>query len=210
MTHRPQHLDPLDRIVQDHAPVVMVPNRTKLFDMHEYGHRFLAAQDGLWLDVNAPVGQFRLRIAPSEMSLPFGTVTELAALSFGRISDQRGLIQLFIHHAIAALPNEAAAWLVWDAFDKTMRVQILEPTEATPGSITFARPALDEHECIAIDIHSHGRMSAFFSPTDDRDDQGETKVSMVVGNVDGELTVAARLCVLGQFADIPITAEVLK
>ncbi len=210
MTHHPQHLDPLDRIVQDHAPVVMVPNRTTLFEMRGYGHRFLAAQDGLWLDVNAPVGQFRLHIAPSEMSLPYGAVAASTVLSFGRITEHLPLIREFINHAERSLPNEAAAWLVWDAFDKTMRLQILEPTAASPGSITFARPTLDEHECIAIDIHSHGRMSAFFSSTDDRDDQGETKVSMVIGNVDGELTVAARLCVLGQFVDIPITAEVLK
>jgi PRTRC genetic system protein A len=56
------------------------------------------------------------------------------------------------------------------------------------------------HEHLAVDIHSHGCMGAFFSATDDDDDRGELKLSIVIGNLDAdEASMRMRLCALGQF-----------
>jgi PRTRC genetic system protein A len=58
-----------------------------------------------------------------------------------------------------------------------------------------------------LDIHSHGTMSAFFSSTDNRDEQG-LRIYMVMGRFDTLLPdVAIRVGVYGYFAPVR-TAEV--
>jgi PRTRC genetic system protein A len=55
-----------------------------------------------------------------------------------------------------------------------------------------------------MDIHSHGSMKAFFSFTDDRDEQG-LRLYMVVGRLDTLLPeVELRLGVYGYFATLNI------
>ena len=48
------------------------------------------------------------------------------------------------------------------------------------------RPALPEGTCLAIDVHSHGAMKPFFSSTDDLDDSGGVKLSVVLGSYSRE------------------------
>jgi PRTRC genetic system protein A len=65
-------------------------------------------------------------------------------------------------------------------------------------------PILAEGEHMVLDIHSHGRFPAGFSPVDDKDDRGENKVAFVVGNLDKEtVTMDSRLCLEGLFLSLP-------
>jgi PRTRC genetic system protein A len=50
-----------------------------------------------------------------------------------------------------------------------------------------------------LDIHSHGGMGAFFSGTDDKDEQG-LKLSMVFGKLDAEPEYDLRIGVYGYYA----------
>jgi PRTRC genetic system protein A len=74
------------------------------------------------------------------------------------------------------------------------------PQDATAASVSYERP-----QNVVMDLHSHGAMSAFFSTTDDRDDQG-FKVSIVVGHLDKGPwypdRFASRVCVYGYYAPV--------
>ena len=68
----------------------------------------------------------------------------------------------------------------------------------TAASVSYERP-----RNVVVDIHSHGAISAFFSTTDDQDDQG-LKISIVVGHLDKSPWypdgLASRVCVYGYYA----------
>ena len=57
---------------------------------------------------------------------------------------------------------------------------------------------------MVIDVHSHGAIPPFFSATDDEDDKGGVKISLVLGSYqagkDGQtFKMAYRYCVEGFF-----------
>lgn len=191
-------MDPKDQIIQDHAPLLVVPRFGLLPRLTHSGHRYLATQDGLMLEVVRPWLRARALIAPAEIPLPYGTLPEERHYAF----TARQLLDLrdvFAHEARRALPNEAAAWVVFNAERRSLDYVPLVPDEASPGGITFTRPRLQDHEHVAIDFHSHGSGPAFFSAQDDADDAGEIKFAVVVGTLDGEPTFASRLCLMGVF-----------
>lgn len=204
----PNRLDMRDAIVQEHCPAVMVPSHSVCPFLARKGHQYLVAQDGVYLEVARPAMVLMHRIAPSKVAMPYGTLNESISLSYGRLSEHLPLLRQFLADARAALPNEFAAWLIWDDFDRRLRYAPCKTIEATPGSVHFERPKLDEHESCAVDLHSHGTLAAFFSPTDDIDDAGEVKIAGVVGNIDTDQpTSAFRICALGLFIDVPFPAE---
>ena len=53
-----------------------------------------------------------------------------------------------------------------------------------------------------LEIHSHGKMPAFFSPQDDKDEQG-LGLFGVVGKLEGVAEVIFRVGVYGYFMDVP-------
>jgi hypothetical protein len=216
-------LDERDLFQQSLTPVVVVPKYSEIAPLSTPGHRYLVAEDGLWLEVRRAWLWARMPLAQTwGTSLPFGRLAEpqtLPEVTDGMEVDARDFMPtlqaqytfeaedlerlqtLFVHDARASLPDEFAAWGVWD--DKAGRLvyRPLVATEASPGGITFSRPRLEDHEHLAVDLHSHGALAAFFSSTDDDDDRGEVKLSVVVGTLDQEPTFATRLCALGLFVD---------
>jgi PRTRC genetic system protein A len=196
--------DLADDAVSGLHPMVPMPQSGKIQPRPTYGRRYILAKNGLFLEVKAPAGYFRLHLGDLEHNMPFGECDQQISFNFIVADDAcRALIKDFMEHALNALPNEAAAWIIWNLDTKQMHLQMLEPTTASPSHITFVRPKLAHNECLAIDIHSHGTLPAFFSLTDEADDIGEVKLCMVIGNLDKEPTMAARLCVL----DLKIDAD---
>ena len=62
--------------------------------------------------------------------------------------------------------------------------------------------SLEQHpEPAAIEIHSHGSMGAFFSATDDREENG-CRISTVIGRSKGQLEITSRVCAHGLFLDV--------
>lgn len=200
------NLDPRDRILQDHAPAVMVPRFGQLPAADRIGHRYLVAQDGLWLEVTrpwllarVPLPQYGEDAAGLPHPLPFGKVESTISynLDVGQYEHVRAR---FLADALRAMPNEFAAWGIYDARTRELTYQPLVAIEASAGGITFHRPDLAEGQHLAIDLHSHGKMGPFFSATDDADDCGEVKIAIVVGNLDQpEPAWTSRLCLLGIF-----------
>lgn len=193
-------LDPRDAILQAHTPALMVPRHGPLPIMDKPGHRFLVASSGLWLDVLRPWLTARVQVAFSEIALPFGEIGQSIQYAFAA-RELAAVQRCFLEDARAAMPDECAAWAVYDERSGKLEYRPLIADAASPGGVQFHRPRLADHEHLAIDLHSHGALDAFFSATDDADDMGEVKIAVVAGTIDGEPSFANRLCLLGTFIE---------
>ncbi len=197
-------MDLRDQIIFDRVPLLAAPRFAPKHDIPLISghHRYLCAEDGLWLEIHRPWLYMRYQVAVSEITLPYGPVTAHADYAFA-LEELHAAIRMFIADAREALPNEAAAWVIWNDAEQKLEYRLLTPDQASPGSITYRRPVLNDYESLAIDLHSHGDLPAGWSATDDADDAGETKIAAVVGEVnDTHPSVRVRLCLLGLFLDM--------
>ncbi len=196
--------DPRDLIIQEHAPLVGVPVYGELAPLEHSGHRYIAARERLLIEVRRPWLHLRWPLTQGAIApaLPYGQVEQRIELAF-RLP--RPLLQRFLADATKYAPFEWAAWLVWNARDQCLEYRELDMIEFGSGCVRYHRPALDEHESLAVDLHSHGELDAFFSATDDNDDAGEVKLAGVVGGLrpGGTTNWKLRLCALGLHIDLP-------
>jgi PRTRC genetic system protein A len=83
-----------------------------------------------------------------------------------------------------------------------LRYESVRVESCGSGHIRYRRPAVTGARTLAIDLHSHGRHPAFWSPTDDRDDCDDAKLAVVFGDLDApQPSVKARLLALGAKID---------
>jgi PRTRC genetic system protein A len=147
----------------------------------------------------------RWPFAPAAAPLPYGTLERNVWMVFGKLSDHIKLIRQFIADARAAMPNECAGVLVWSETDEMLSYHRCESITADPGSVKYQLPPLKPGEYVAVDLHSHGSLRAFFSGTDDADDAGSVKIAGVIGKLDAETPSAEfRLCVHGLMISAPV------
>jgi PRTRC genetic system protein A len=99
------------------------------------------------------------------------------------------------------LPNEAMYQLLYDDGWRC----VMPPTQASAAALAYE----DRPEAV-IDLHSHGTLRAFFSETDDRDEQG-FRLYIVVGRVGHSIVdladppqIAARVGIFGHFESVSI------
>lgn len=192
------------------APVAAVPRYAPFHPLQESGHRFLLAADGLYLEVRRPWLHYIHQLAKhTAVAIPFGEITKKCELDFGSIGSALPQMKEFAAKAKADAPLEAAASLLWNHAEKSWRIEYPKIIgEATPGSIQYEQVVLGEDESLAIDLHSHGHLGAFFSETDNADDRGSVKIAGVLGDLDkAQPTVAFRMCVLGLYIEIPVPAS---
>jgi PRTRC genetic system protein A len=201
----------LDMAMLRAAPVAVVPPHSPFFPLAENGHRFLLAADGLYLEVRRPWLHLVHRLAlQTAVAMPYGRIEPRTELAFGRLSNALPLIRNFAASARRELPNEWADMLVWNATDQALSDLNVGIETNSPGAVQYRCRELQDHESIAIDLHSHGTLSAFFSDTDNRDDAGAVKIAGVIGNLDTNTpTVAFRLCVLGLYLPIAVPAAAI-
>ena len=110
-----------------------------------------------------------------------------------------------MHHILQAskenLPNEI---LFWFNFNHDLQVWNLD------APLQFCRPAsvfpMDQADPLGIkaliDLHSHAVMDPFFSPTDNKDEQG-FRIFAVIGKVNEEPLILVRVGVYGNYWNIP-------
>lgn len=202
--------DPTAAEVLDAVPCLPVPpsGRSPAIDTlraMRAGHGLTVGNDGVMLILRRPWLEIDVPVAPAfETYLPYGSIgAPRATLRCGLIpADVR--VEILVHLR-AAMPNEAAAFVIWNEATGDFAIRYPAIDEATPSRLVYRTPALEAGWHLVCDIHSHGRAAAFFSATDDADDAHTTKMAIVFGNldaVDGP-TTAARLCAGGMF--LPIT-----
>jgi len=195
-------LDPRDAALQQTCPCASMPMFGALPELGA-GQRMLLGRNGVflqmrtpWLDCTTRVGQLAERLP-----LPYGDVEERIAFSFGAIPIR--LLQGFIEAARAALPDEVAGALIYDEHEQTLSLRIHEGLDVSRSHVRYRIADLSEGEALAVDLHSHGRLGAFWSADDDRDDNG-VRVCGVFGNVDRAAPTAEfRLVLNGHYVPLP-------
>ena len=90
-------------------------------------------------------------------------------------------------------------------------VQVKKPAQqTTPTSVTTSvaasvTTAVADAATLMCDLHSHGNMRAFFSQTDNADEQG-ARLYAVIGRLDSEQEMRLRVGVYGYWQPLPLTA----
>jgi PRTRC genetic system protein A len=169
------------------------------------GYGLAVGHDGVMLILRRPWLELDVPVTPPVTAyLPYGSIgAPRADLRCGLIP--AGVLDVVLAHLRAALPNEAAAFIVWDEQTKIFDLMFPVIDAATPSRLVYRTPPLPLGWHLVCDIHSHGSGPAFFSATDDADDADTTKIALVFGQLDSPdgPTMASRLCAAGMFLPMP-------
>jgi PRTRC genetic system protein A len=202
--------DPTAAAVLAHMPCYAVPpsGRSPAIDAlraAQVGQGLAVGSDGVMLIVRRPWLALDVRLTPDLAAyLPYGSVGRPRAdLRCGLVP--REFFNAIVAFFRASLPNEAAAFIVWDEAGRAFGVTYPEIDEATPSRLVYRTPVLPPGSHVICDVHSHGAGPAFFSATDNADDAHATKISLVIGRLDRPEppSIASRLCAGGMFLPLP-------
>ena len=112
---------------------------------------------------------------------------------------------ILMHHILQAskenLPNEILFWFNLRPRPKVWN-WMLPYRYCRPASVFPVDKSDPLGTKALIDLHSHALMEPFFSPTDDKDEQG-FRVFAVIGKVNERPEVRVRVGVYGNYWDIP-------
>ena len=196
--------------VLDAAPCYPVPpqGRSPAIDRlraARAGRGLIVGADGVMLILRRPWLALDVPLTPPiPASLPYGSIgAPRAELRCGLIPNVH--LTRILDHIRAELPNEAAAFVIWNEVTDSFAVLFPEIQEATPSRVVYPTPVLAADTHLVCDIHSHGAGAAFFSATDNDDDAHDTKIALVfvrLGAPDGP-DMASRLCAAGLFLPMP-------
>ena len=153
------------------------------------GFDYVLGSGGLYVQSGSANLTARILAAPDQVR-GLAPVTEKVALSHGPIPAH--LFELGLGWMLAAPGTERFFAIRWDGDAYRL---VVPPQQGTGSSLTYRPPS-----GVIAEFHSHGKHSAFFSATDDRDEQG-FRVYGVVGRLDAptpELTL--RVGIYGHFA----------
>ncbi len=169
------------------------------------GHGLAIGHDGVMLILRRPWLALDVPVAPAlGAHIPYGTIGgQRADLRCGLIPSEH--LDEILAHFRAALPNEAAAFILWHEPTGNFAVHLPEIDMATPSRLVYRTPALPPDWHMVCDFHSHADGPAYFSATDDDDDVHATKIAIVFGRLaepEGP-QVASRLCANGLFLPVP-------
>jgi PRTRC genetic system protein A len=177
-----QHL-----IVQNDGTLPLIPECLYAYIMAGNGVFLYAKRDDL--QVLIPVS--RATIAGLPPLEPFVHIPRVPAI----------LMRDILHESKEILPNEILFWFHFDRDRQDWNVvaprQICGPCSVFPvdKSDPLGSKAL-------IDLHSHALMEPFFSPTDNKDEQG-FRIFAVIGKVNEQSEIRVRVGVYGNYWNIP-------
>jgi PRTRC genetic system protein A len=174
-----------DRLIQERFPTIMVPRYEALPTCPLHQTRLLMARGGLYIDTFQPFGSFRRCLWFADRDLPYGEVEEVDDFS-GILKDSQvtAIFENSILPQAAEYADDNREWAGWIVWSKEEGYSYLPlDFEASAASVFIRqRPVLPEGTHLVIDVHSHGMMKAFFSSTDDVDDSGGVRLSVVLGS----------------------------
>ena len=148
---------------------------------------YILAQNGLFIQAQNPLISGLICISPVNVRGLY-PLTEKIQLAHGKIP--RRLYDLSLSLLMASSDREQYLAITWE---NEYRLKI-PAQERRPASVKY-----ESLPSSVMDIHSHGRMKAWFSSDDNMDEQG-MRLYMVVGRLDTLLPeVEIRLGVYGYF-----------
>ena len=153
-------------------------------------YNYILAGNGLWVEAPSPLLVARVCVAEAQVRGLQPLEPELY-LPQGKVP--RRLYELAVSAVMADPWHERYLAITWAS---EYRIHF-PPQDGTGGRVTYERLSNT-----LLDIHSHGQMGAFFSGTDDQDEQG-LGLYMVVGKLlDPVREEALRVGVYGYFAPV--------
>ena len=153
-------------------------------------YNYILARNGLFVRAESPLIAANICIARAEVR-GLSPLREEVRLKKGRIP--RGLYELALSVLSADPYQEKYLAITWEG---EYRLRVPAQTGEAGGVQYEVLPNT------VLDIHSHGAMPAFFSSTDNRDEQG-LKLYIVVGRLDRLIPeVKLRVGVYGYFAPV--------
>ena len=158
---------------------------------HGIGYDNVLGSGGLYVQSESAHLTARIAVAPCEV-WGLAPVTGKVELAHGPIP--AGLFELGLRWFQDAPDTERFFAVRWDGD----RYRLVVPPQAgTATRLAYVPPA-----GVVAEFHSHGTSRAFFSSTDDRDEQG-FRVYGVVGRLDSPLPeLSLRVGVYGHFAPV--------
>ena len=161
-------------------------------------YEYIVGKNGLFIHAGDERLFAAIPIAPAHVNNALSRVEPTVSLLIPRVPG--ALLRLTLESARRHLPNEAMYQFSHrthgDTYTRGWTCRMPNAL-ATPTALAYEN---DQHA--VIDLHSHGRMDAFFSSTDDADEQG-FRLYVVIGNVDTDRpTIAARVGVYGHHMSI--------
>ena len=169
----------------------LVNNANGLAGVQGVGYDYVLGEGGLYVQSESAHLVARALIAPAEVR-GLAPVSEKLALAHGPIP--AGLFEAGLRWLLETPDTERFFAVGWD---KGAYRLVVPPQSGTSASLTYRPPA-----GVVAEFHSHGSHRAFFSATDDGDEQG-FRIYGVVGRLHGpvpELTL--RVGIYGHFAPL--------
>ena len=200
-------LDPRDVAIQSTFPVVAAPRFGPLEALGRAGERFVLAANGVFMQVERAWLRCLRQVGTLDpaLSLGYGRLDEGVHLLFPAPVT---LLARFVDAARAALPNEIAGALVWSGDTATLRLELWESLAASAGRVEYRIPSLPRGDTVAVDLHSHEHVDAFFSHDTDDEDDRSVKLALVYGALHrSRPNVAARLCLNGVFVPLDLPPD---
>ena len=155
------------------------------------GFDYVLGSDGLYVQSESAHLTARVPVAPCEVR-GLAPVAEKVELTHGPIPAR--LFELGLRWFEDDPSTERFFAVRWDG--RSYRLVVPEQ-EGTASSLTYTPPA-----GVVAEFHSHGRSRAFFSKTDDRDEQG-FRIYGVTGRLDSDRPeLSLRVGVYGHFAPV--------
>lgn len=155
-------------------------------------YNYILAENGLFIQAQNPLIKATVGISPVEIR-GLSPLEEHIELVHGKIP--RYLYNLSLSVLMTSSDREQYLAITWES---EYRLRI--PGQERDG----ASVKYESLSSSIMDIHSHGRMGAFFSCTDDSDEKG-LRLYMVVGRLDTLLPeVELRLGVYGYFVNLDV------
>ncbi|MDE2938907.1 MAG: hypothetical protein OXR67_08300 [Chloroflexota bacterium] len=162
-----------------------------LSGFHGVGYDYVLGSGGLYVQSESAHLTARVLVAPAEVR-GLAPVSEKLELAHGRIPAH--VFELGLAWMLAAPDTERFFAIRWDGHAYWL---VVPPQEGTGSTLSYQPPG-----GLIAEFHSHARHRAFFSATDDLDEQG-FRIYGVVGRLDTpapELTL--RLGIYGHFAPL--------
>ena len=174
------------------APVgYLINHKDGLSGAHGIGYDYVLGAGGLYVQSESAHLTARVSVAPCEVR-GLAPVAEKVELAHGPIPAQ--LFELGLRWFLDDPSTERFFAVRWNG--RSYRLVVPEQ-EGTATSLEYTPPA-----GVVAEFHSHGRSRAFFSVTDDGDEQG-FRVYGVVGRLDADRPeLSLRVGVYGHFARV--------
>ena len=161
-------------------------------------YSYILARNGLFIRAEGPLLSATVRIAPA-LVRGLAPLDEEIRLIHGLVPSSLMDLALLGFRSIKS--TELYLAIVWEKTgpDGSGHYGLRRPfQEATPASVRYLPVP-----STVVDMHSHGNLGAFFSHTDDADEQG-LKLYIVAGKVhQGPVELNMRVGVYGYFAPLP-------